>query len=47
MKTRIALIAFAFPTMSHADNADVIAAKLNPGCTMRKYLQIVKDFNEQ
>jgi hypothetical protein len=47
MKKLIALIVFVFPMVSHADYVDVISAKLNPGCTMQKYLQIVKDFNEQ
>ena len=47
MKKLIALIVFVFPIVSHADYVDVISAKLNPGCTMQKYLQIVKDFNEQ
>jgi hypothetical protein len=47
MKKLIALCLLAFPMASQADYVDVIAGKMNPGCSMSKYLQIVKDFNEQ
>jgi hypothetical protein len=47
MKTLVALVALASPLASHADYVDVIAGKLNPGCTMSEYLQVVSDFNEQ
>lgn len=47
MKKFIALLALAFPIVASADYVDVISGKLNPGCSMSKYLQIVKDFNEQ
>lgn len=43
--TALALL-FALPSVASADYVDVIAAKLNTGCSMAKYLQIVKDFNE-
>ena len=47
MKKLIALVVLAFPTLAFADYVDVIAGKLNPGCSMSTYLQVVKDFNEQ
>jgi hypothetical protein len=47
MKKLIALMLLALPIASHADFLDVIAWKLKDGCSMPKYLQIVKDFNEQ
>jgi hypothetical protein len=47
MKKLIALLALVFPFAASADYVDVIASKLNPGCSMTKYLQIVKDFNAQ
>lgn len=47
MKKLIALVVLAFPMASQADYVDVLAGKLNPGCTMSQYLQIVSDFNEQ
>jgi hypothetical protein len=47
MKKLIALLALAFPLAASADYVDVIASKLNPGCSMSKYMQIVNDFNEQ
>lgn len=33
------------PQHASADNLDVIVSKLKDGCTMEKYLAIVKDFN--
>jgi hypothetical protein len=47
MKKLIALFVLAFPMASHADYVDVIASKLNAGCSADKYLQIVKDFRDQ
>ena len=47
MKKLIALFVLAFPMAASADYVDVIAGQLKPGCSMSKYLQIVKDFNEQ
>ena len=47
MKKLMLLFLLAFPMASHADYLDVIAGKLNPGCTMDKYLQIVQDFRDQ
>ena len=47
MKKLMLLFVLAFPMASHADYLDVIAGKLNPGCTMDKYLQIVQDFRDQ
>jgi hypothetical protein len=47
MKKLIALFVLAFPMAASADYIDVIAGQLKPGCSMSKYLQIVKDFNEQ
>ena len=32
---------------AQADYVDVIASKMTGACSMAKYLQIVKDFNEQ
>jgi len=47
MKKLMLLFALALPMAAHADYLDVIAGKLNPGCTMDKYLQIVQDFRDQ
>jgi phospholipase/lecithinase/hemolysin len=47
MKKLIALFVLAFPMASQADYVDVIASKMTGACSMAKYLQIVKDFNEQ
>jgi hypothetical protein len=47
MKKLIALFVLAFPMASQADYLDVIASKMTGACSMAKYLQIVKDFNEQ
>ena len=47
MKKLIALFVLAFPMAAQADYVDVIASKMTGACTMAKYLQIVKDFNEQ
>ena len=47
MKKLMFLLVLAFPMASQADYVDVIAAKLNPGCTVSKYLQIVQDFRVQ
>ena len=47
MKKLIALFALALPMAAQADYLDVISSKLNPGCTMDKYLQIVQDFRDQ
>jgi hypothetical protein len=41
------LLVLAFPMASQADYLDVISTKLNAGCTMDKYLQIVQDFRAQ
>lgn len=47
MKKLMLLFVLAFPMASQADYLDVIAGKLNPGCAMDKYLQIVQDFRDQ
>lgn len=47
MKKLIALFVLAFPMAAQADYVDVIASKMTGACSMAKYLQIVKDFNEQ
>ena len=47
MKNLMVLFVMAFPMTSYADYLDVIAGKLNPGCTMDTYLQIVQDFRGQ
>ena len=47
MKKLMFLFVLAFPMASHADYVDVIAGKLNAGCSAEKYLQIVKDFRDQ
>lgn len=47
MRKLIALMVLAMPLASHADYVDVIAGKLNPGCSMSQYLQVVSDFNDQ
>ena len=47
MKKLLLLFALALPMAAHAEYVDVIAGKLNPGCTMDKYLQIVQDFRDQ
>jgi len=47
MKKLMMLFVLAFPMASHADYLDIIAWKLNAGCTMDKYLQIVQDFRVQ
>jgi hypothetical protein len=47
MKKLIALFVLAFPMAAQADYVDVIAGKLNAGCSVDKYLQIVKDFRDQ
>lgn len=47
MKKLMLLFALMFPLAAQADYIDVIAWKMTGKCTMEKYLQIVKDFNEQ
>jgi hypothetical protein len=47
MKKLTLLFVLAFPMASQADYVDVISSKLNAGCTMDKYLQIVQDFRVQ
>jgi hypothetical protein len=47
MKKLMLLFVLAFPIAAQADHVDVIAAKLNPGCDVAKYLQIVQDFRAQ
>ena len=47
MKKLMLLFVLAFPMASHADYLDVIAMKMTGACSMSKYLQAVKDFNEQ
>ena len=47
MKKLMLLFVLAFPMASQADYLDVIGFKMNPGCTMGKYLQIVQDFRDQ
>ena len=47
MKKLMLLFVLAFPMASQADYLDIIAGKLNAGCTMDKYLQIVQDFRDQ
>jgi hypothetical protein len=47
MKKLMLLLVLALPTASHADYLDIISSKLNAGCTMEKYLQIVQDFRAQ
>ncbi len=47
MKKLMLLFVLAFPMASQADYLDIIASKLNAGCTMDKYLQIVQDFRVQ
>lgn len=48
MKKRMLLLfALVFPLAAQADYIDVIGSKMTGACTMEKYLQIVRDFNEQ
>jgi hypothetical protein len=47
MKKLMLLLVLAFPMAAQADYLDIIGSKLNPGCTMDKYLQIVQDFRDQ
>ena len=47
MKKFAALLLLAFPAVSLADYVDVIAMKLNAGCSIATVQQNVKDFNEQ
>ena len=47
MKKLMLLLVLAFPMAAQADYLDIIASKLNAGCTMEKYLQIVQDFRVQ
>jgi hypothetical protein len=47
MKKLMLLFVLAFPMASQADFVDIISVKLNAGCTMDKYLQIVQDFRVQ
>jgi phospholipase/lecithinase/hemolysin len=47
MRKLIALFVLAIPMAAQADYVDVIAAKMTGACSMAKYLQIVKDFDEQ
>ncbi len=39
------LTMLAFPMIASADYMDVIEFKLKDGCSMAKYMEIVKDFN--
>jgi hypothetical protein len=47
MRKLMWLFVLAFPMAAQADYLDVIGFKMNPGCTMGKYLQIVQDFRDQ
>lgn len=47
MKKLMLAFALMFPLASQADYVDVIAGKMTGACSMAKYLQIVRDFNEQ
>ena len=47
MKKLMLLFVLAFPMAAQADYLDVIGGKMTGACSMAKYLQIVKDFNEQ
>jgi hypothetical protein len=47
MKKLMLLFVLAFPMAAQADFLDIISVKLNAGCTMDKYLQIVQDFRVQ
>ncbi len=47
MKKLMLLFVLALPMAAQADYVDVIGSKMTGACTMAKYLQIVKDFNEQ
>ena len=47
MKKLMWLFVLAFPMAAQADYLDIIGFKMNPGCTMDKYLQIVQDFRDQ
>lgn len=47
MRRLLLLFVLAFPMASQADYLDVIAFKMNPGCTTAKYLQIVQDFRTE
>jgi len=47
MKKLMLFFVLVFPMAAQADYFDVIAWKLNAGCTMEKYLQIVQDFRDQ
>ena len=47
MKKLMWLLVLAFPMAAQADYLDIIGFKMNPGCTMEKYLQIVQDFRDQ
>ena len=37
----------ALPAVAAADYVDVIEFKLNEGCSLEKYMEIVRDFNSQ
>lgn len=45
MKKTVALLLLALPAAASADYVDVISAKLNEGCSVAAFGQIVKDFN--
>jgi hypothetical protein len=47
MKKLALLFVLAFPMASQADYLDVIGIKMTGACSMAKYVQAVKDFNEQ
>lgn len=47
MKKLMLSMVLAFPMIAQADYVDVIAGKLNPGCSRATYLQIVQDFRSQ
>jgi hypothetical protein len=47
MKKLLLLSVLALPMAAQADYVDVIGSRMTGACSMTKYLQIVKDFNEQ
>ncbi len=47
MKRILMTVLLLCPVAVSADHIDVIEAEMNEGCSVQKYLAIVKDFNEQ
>lgn len=46
MKKFIIFAALALPSVAHAESLDVISSRIKDGCSVAKYIEITKDFNE-